>query len=480
QTLADPQPFARRGDIAAFQSLLDETERIRASLGALARDRARSSDGGAVDAFLLASAALLDQLAAAFDAAREPIDPGGDWQKIIAAESRLESSAGADVHARSDAHALAGQLRSAWRIATYPADVPIKSESEPRVTVIFPSLEDTLETLRANLSLRTPYGRLAPRLAVTLAVATILGAELPGAHGYWIAMTSVILLRPDFSTTALRGVARVAGTLVGAILATTIAAHVRPGAETYVALSIFFAGLAYAVFNANYALFTVAITAYVGFLLALVGQTETSAVLDRVVATLVAGGLSGLAVLIWPTWEAGRVRSALAEWLDASRRYLRLVLEGYAAPERYDAQAIAKAQTAAWAQRSDAEASLDRMLGEPVRTHGIAEECALGVVAAGRRIGLVVLALNAHATRATRRERPELAAFADRLDDALRASIEALREARPPAPYGHLREAYRTLANSLERTDPDGPMLLAECDALVDATNTIAELLVRG
>ena len=34
--LADPQPFARAGDVLVFQALLDEAERIRASLAGAA------------------------------------------------------------------------------------------------------------------------------------------------------------------------------------------------------------------------------------------------------------------------------------------------------------------------------------------------------------------------------------------------------------------------------------------------------------
>jgi uncharacterized membrane protein YccC len=478
QTLADPQPFARRGDIAAFQALLDETERVRASLVALASDRARTSQTRAIDDLVLAAAELLDDLAAALEAAREPIDSRGDWQRFSDAEARIEAASSADVHVRGDAHALAGQLRSAWRIATYPADVPSERKTDPEASVRFPSLEDTVATLRANLSLRSPYGRLAPRLAGTLAIATILGGIVPSQHGYWIAMTAVILLRPDFTTTFLRGIGRVGGTLLGAVLATVIASHVRPGAETYVALCIFFAGFAYAVFKANYALFTVAITAYVGFLLALTGQTEQTAVIDRVVATVLAGLLAGFAVLVWPTWEAGRVRTALADLLDANRRYARRVFDAYIDPDRHDARAIAGAQTTAWTLRSDAEASLDRMLGEPRRTHGISEEAALGILAASRRVGFAILSLNAHYAHAEHRKRPGLEPFANALDDGLRASIEGLRENRAPAAYAHLREAYRALEEALKASsDRDAAMLLSESDALVDAVNTIAELV---
>lgn len=478
ETLADPQPFAHRGDIAVFQSLLDELQRIRGSLAALTTDRAHASDTRALDDLVLATAAILDELANALDAAREPIDPHGEWIRLQEADHRLESL-GAERHLRSDAHALAGQLRSVWRIATVPAAAGVQTAPEQRhmPTIALPALDDTLATLRANTTQNSPFGRLAPRVAGTLALATILGGILPTAHGYWIAMTAVILLRPDFSQTFLRGIGRVAGTLVGAAFATALAAHVRPGAETYVGLCIFFAGLGYFVFKANYALFTVAITSYVAFALALLGQPEAMAVRDRVLATVVAGILAGVAVFIWPTWEGGRVRTALADLVEAQRAYLRNILVAYIDPKRYDAAAVASAQRNSWSLRANAEASVDRMLGEPSRQHAIPPECALGILAASRRVGLASLSLNAHYAQSQRIPRPQLGAFAEALDYALAEAARLLRAESKSEPSPHLRESFRIAQKELTASgDPNAEMILTAGDSLVDAVNTLVEL----
>ena len=477
-TLADPQPFGQRGDIAVFQSLLDELQRVRGSLAALAIDRAAGSNARELDELALATARILDALADALDAAREPVDPSGEWQHLQEADQRLEKLTAAEKHVRSDAHALAGQLRSLWRIATVPADVPAQVAPQRRVpTFAFPSIEDTIETLRANMSQSSPFGRLAPRLAGTLALTTILGGVLPTAHGYWMPMTAVILLRPDFSQTALRGIARVVGTLIGAAFATALAAHVRPGSETYVALCILFAGVGYYVFKANYALFTVAITSYVAFALALLGQPEAMALRDRVLATVIAGILVGIAIYVWPTWEGTRARTALAELIEAQRTYLAAILAAYMDPKRYDAAAIAAAQRNSWSLRANAEASIDRMLGEPASRHAISPEAALGILAATRRLGLASLSLNTHFARSQRIERPGLLTFARALDEQLADAGRALRGEALGGEPGHLRESYREAQAQLTSAqDPNADMILAVGDALVDAVNTLSEL----
>lgn len=480
QTLADPQPFARRGDIAVFQSLHDELQRVRGSLAALATDRAYAADTRAIDELALGTAGLLTELADALDAAREPVDLRGEWLRVEATEARVEALAATEAHVRSEAHALAGQLRSVWRLATFPADVPIRTSLVRASTATFflPRLDDTMETLRANFSQNSPYGRLAPRVAGTLALATILGGVLPTQHGYWIAMTAVILLRPDFTQTFLRSIGRIGGTLIGVAFSTAIAAHVRPGAETYVALCIFFAGLGYYVFKANYALFTVAITAYVAFVLALLGQPEAMALRDRVLGTVVAGILTGVAIFVWPTWEAERTPAALTDLIEAQRRYLRAVLAAYIDPARYDPRAIEEAQGSAWSLRANAEASVDRMLGDPPQTHAIAPQTALGVLAASRRIGLATLSLNAHFPHAQRMPRPGLEPFAQALDQTLAYVAALLREERPAPKAPHLREAFRNALNDLKAAkDPSADMVLAIGDSLVDAVNTSLELV---
>lgn len=474
QTLLDPQPFARRGDIAVFQALLDEMERIRGGLAALATDRALASEPRPIDEFALGIAGILSEVADALDAAKEPIDGRNEWVRVRAAEDALEKVSAGGAHVRSEAHALAGQLRSIWRLATLPADIPVPAIQQTPSEHSSLAIDDTLATLRANLTQGSPYGRLAPRVAGSLAVATILGGTLPTQHGYWIPMTAVILLRPDFSQTALRGIGRVAGTIIGAAFATAIAAHIRPGPETYVALTIVFSGLSFYLFRANYGIFSITITAYVAFALALLGQTEAVALRDRVLGTVVAGILTGVAVFVWPTWESGRVRTALANLLEAQRAYLASVLLAYLDPENFDARRITEAQRTAWSLRASAEASVDRMLGEPGRTHAIAPDLALGILAASRRIGLATLSLNAHYPHAEHIARPGLEPLENALDHALAFTISLMRGERKTERYPHLREAYRAARNQLH--DPNAEMILAVGDALVNATNTAAEL----
>ena len=64
--------------------------------------------------------------------------------------------------------------------------------------------------------------RHAMRCGVCLAVA-VAGARLRDMpHGYWIPMTTAIVLKPDFAGTFSFGLLRVIGTMLGLVLATAL------------------------------------------------------------------------------------------------------------------------------------------------------------------------------------------------------------------------------------------------------------------
>ncbi len=473
-TLADPQPFARRGDVAVFQALLDEAERIRNSLGALTtialRTAPDSDDARLSSAATAEAAAVLSALAAALRDGRAPREDGGAWERIVALH-------GGSAALSADLAALFGRLRAAWRIAQAPS-----GEYDPAALPVvrgfaIPRFSDALETLVANVPLASPYGRLGVRLAVTLAVAAALYHALNVRNGYWMGLTVVLLLKPDFTTTIVRGVSRVAGTIVGAGVATAIAVYLNPGQHVEVALCIVFAALGYVAFNANYAVYTTTITAYVIFMLALLGQPEQAAVTARVAATLAGAGLAALATLLWPTWESVRVNERLATLLDKQRVYAARIFAAYVVPEATGAAAVRDAQAASWAARSAAEASVDAMGGEPARTHAIPLRCALGILAASQRIALGLLALNAHRTAAAGMERPWLRALAADVDSALAAAATALRGHRAPADVPALRPASESAQPAAGTADPVAVRVLAELDMIVDGVNTLLELV---
>jgi uncharacterized membrane protein YccC len=500
KALADPQPFAKRADIAVFQSLLDCGERIRASLAIIASERAvaigeqdEQTLAGMGDV-AAATAKLADEIADALSAARAPAAAAEDWRSADEAAERAQHLCGRfAAHAGDETRALFGQLRSAWRIAGYPAGdaallpgelgefgEPSEAGERPQVSVQF---QDAMHTLRASLPLSSPFGRHALRLAITLALATALYRGFAIDRGYWMTLTALIVLKPDFTTSFVRGLLRIVGTLIGALLATGLSLGIARGPTADVAFAILFALLGYWLIDVNWGLLGITVTAYIVFLFSLLGLPDHAAIAARVFATLYGGGLAVLAMFVWPTWEGKRAGEQLAELIDALRRYALLVLGAYADPATFDPAGIRRAQAAAWTARLEAETSVDRAVGEPPQTHVLPRKSLLGILAATRRIGFTVglLALNARLRHAAPYARPTLRTFLDSLSAAFERVAASIREGRAPQALPPLRREFEALRREIDtHDDREAPLVLAECDFLVDALNTAAQLAAEA
>jgi uncharacterized membrane protein YccC len=486
--LADPPPFARRGEIAAFENLLADAERIRGLLAAMTTDRyvlehANSADGVAAIAALGHRAHdILRAIADSLQTGETPGDLETAFHELDLAVEVVERVRGEHAHALADARALAGGLRAALKSARFPIEGVaslLPAVAKP-VAIDRDALADTWATLRANATIRSENGRHALRLGATVGVAVILEHTLPIARGYWIAMTAAIVLRPDFGATFTRGAARLGGTFFGALLAGGIAFAFHPGAVVHLGLVIFFAWFGYTVFAASYAAFSLAITAYVIFLLAYGGLPEHLATVDRLVATAIGGVLAMLAYVIFPSWGRTLVPDRVADSFAAQRRYTQLVLGAYLDPAQRDDRALHAAQLASWLARSNAEAAVDRLLGEPVRPRALTVRAALGTLAAGRRFGLAALGLHA---RIPERPIEPAAPFADlgaALDAAFVQIVDALRARSYGFTFPDLRAKQVRLRDALIETPSDvASAVIAETDLMVDALNTVAFVLGR-
>ena len=469
--LNDPQPFAKSSDVLVFQALLDEGERIRASLASLATQQRRLNESDRACALTMARmlSLALTQIANALAEARDPVEPPELWQALDTCATQLS--------ALTMIQPLLGQLRAAWRttgvLASPPRDVAV-----PRVTRVLPlrrrpPVRDAVLTLRANLTRNSTAFRHGLRLGVTLAVATALYRILDLPRRYWLPLTAVLVLKPEFHDAFARGISRIAGTLLGSGVATLITYSVAPGPHGLAVLVLCCVWSGYALVRTSYALFTICITGYVVFLLMLAGVPELTAVTYRVEYT-VAGGLLALWFYwLWPTWTATEVRPALAALLEAHSHYVGALLAAYADPPNADLQALADNRAAGRLTRSNAEAIVERMLAEPAAKHAIRSPVALGLLAAIRRYALAGLALHAGLEGGVAQPVQGIEELSRQMAESLVVLGGALRSGTIPPPLPPLRQtqlALNAATNDLVRD---------ETDLMVDSLNTIASLLGR-
>jgi uncharacterized membrane protein YccC len=161
-------------------------------------------------------------------------------------------------------------------------------------TALRAAVLETAQSVRERTILNSalPYSL---RLAITLGVTTEIYRRLHFGSGYWIPMTALLVLKPGIKDTASRAIARMIGTLAGAILASFCIAHTTPAPLTLASFTLLFAWLSYGTVNVNYALFSVCVTGYIVFLLSLANVPGPLIAQRRAVCTAI-GGLIALGV----------------------------------------------------------------------------------------------------------------------------------------------------------------------------------------
>lgn len=139
----------------------------------------------------------------------------------------------------------------------------------------------------------------AGRLAGTLVVAELVGIRLPGGRGYWVALTVLNVLKPDWQTTATRGIDRGVGTLAGVVvvgLALTELGPDRPPATAALVVALaFVCWAAFTVQRANYALWSAGPVGVVVLFIA-VGRTPTTGAVGTRALDTVVGSVLAVAV----------------------------------------------------------------------------------------------------------------------------------------------------------------------------------------
>ena len=468
--LQDPQPFARPSDVLVFQALFDEAERIRASLAAIVSWQRRTQTDPSCSASLpQACGRALLEIAAALEEGRDPADPGGEiWRPVDTCAESLPKTPEVD--------ALLGQIRAAWRTASMLTTSTARPVTPSRLAPLraVPPIGDALTTLRANLSLESTACRHALRLAVAVGIATTIYRVMQLPRGYWMPMTALLVLRPDFHETFARGAARMGGTILGGGVATLLVTQLHPGPTGLTFLVLTFVWICYATFRVNYTLFTIAITGYVVFILMLSGVAEIAAVTLRAIDTIAGGCIALVVYALWPTWAGFSVRSALAAMFEAQSVYVSALLNAYADPKTADLARLTRLRGAARRARSNAEAVVERMLVEPNRKAAIQPRAATGLLAAIRRNALTALALHAGVERGIVTPSPKLTPLAAEMKESLSLLAEAVGEGRAPRPLPPLRQTHRAMSGEIT------PLVEHETDLMVDAINTMAELLTKS
>ncbi len=120
-----------------------------------------------------------------------------------------------------------------------------------------------LRCLREELTLHGETAPYVARLALVLLTSTAIYRYFHVRNGYWIPMTALLVLKPQWGNTLSRGIARMLGTVAGAGIALVLARLLPFPAWLLPTLVVVSAWGCYALQAVNYAVFSVFITLYI-------------------------------------------------------------------------------------------------------------------------------------------------------------------------------------------------------------------------
>jgi uncharacterized membrane protein YccC len=375
------------------------------------------------------------------------------------------------------AEALGGQLRAAVDLSRNATPAG-EAEFEKREALqpLWTRFTSRIATLGANLNFSSVAFRHAIRLAVCLALGNALGRMLHPNRAYWIPMTIVLVLKPEFAVTVSRGVLRIIGTLVGLLLATGLFHFLPIHTAAEIVLIAIFVFVIRWIGPANYGIFAVAISALIVLLISITGLAPSEVIAARGVNTIIGGAFALTAYAIWPTWERNRLPDLFAALLDAYRNSFRSISRKLMNPASASRRERERTRQASRLARSNLETSLERFAAEPGATAAQLAQ-ANGMLASSHRFAHAMIVLEAGIPVDPPQAPPPgfeaLAKAVEKTLELLSAKLRGQRVAEREFP--DLREAYLRLVQTGDPQLGRYGFVKAEADRMANSLNTIRE-----
>jgi uncharacterized membrane protein YccC len=396
-------PARRRAHIADLLGLLAEGERIAGELHAL-----RVGTPGTRKA-----ADRLGVIASAIRTAVPPSEPPPP----------------------ADSAPLGESIAVAWRLASRSPCGAARAAHDPLgfMADLRATLNRSVVTVRAQWHWQSPVFRHAVRLAVAATLAEWVGRSAGdwgrigiAGHGFWMCLTAALVLFPDYAGTVGRGVARTAGTLVGAVAGWGLTqAPTGPLAHAAILCGLLFGYLAFR--SSGQLWLIVWIVAWISYLLG------GGSAFTRTVDTIAGAAIALVVYLAWPTWHRDRLPATFAAWAHAQGSTLAATATAWTAPASVDEASLALQRRATRDARVAFAETAEHALHEPARHHVVFDEPVGDLLTLVHDVSRYSSVLASLTPNEAARACPSAAAYADYFEDVLEYVANAAMTGQAPA-----------------------------------------------
>jgi uncharacterized membrane protein YccC len=310
---------------------------------------------------------LPERITATLDALRGGDD--GVSQLLAAAADFLDAIANHNHTARRDAEYALARVDAAAAAVTGPQAAGAQRFSqqlheafasrfgEYRRPDLTGSLLAAVGVMRGHLVWTSPVLRHAVRLSSATALGVAADRFGAVAHGHWIALTVLMVLRPETAHTYTRCVGRVAGIAGGILVASALTLVWQPTGSSAAVVAVLFLALTYGVTPFGYVAVSAALAASIAFLLDIDAAAAGSDVEDLLFAVVIGGGLAVVAHVVLPDHGLIRLHQRAGELLKSEIDYAAAVVRAFVHELDHPAEALSAAWQRAFRARAAFEAA---------------------------------------------------------------------------------------------------------------------------
>ncbi|MGX9791986.1 FUSC family protein [Mycobacterium sp. MMS18-G62] len=219
------------------------------------------------------------------------------------------------------------------------------------------SLGAAATQVRAQLTRTSPVLRHAVRLSAATALG--VAADRFGAisHGYWIALTVLVVLRPETAHTYTRCVGRAAGIAAGIAVASAITMMWQPTGASAAVAAVVFLFVTHEVTRFGYLASSAALAATIVFLLDIDASAAGATIEELLFAVVIGGGLAVLAHVMLPDHALIRLHQRAGELLKTEIDYAATVVKAFVHELDHPSEAVSAAWQRAYRARAAFEAA---------------------------------------------------------------------------------------------------------------------------
>lgn len=232
-----------------------------------------------------------------------------------------------------------------------------------------------------NLSFRSNIFRHSLRIAAAALFAYVIAEFFPLGHGYWILLTTIVILKPAYSLTRTRNIERLSGTIIGAALGALVLYLVKDKTTIVVLLALSMIG-AYSFMRKKYVVSVTMMTLYLLLMFHLLDPKDFRAIMiDRIIDTMIGSAIAIVfGYVIAPVWEHERINEYMHDALEDIIAYYRFIAPVFTGEQVDPKEAVVKRKNS-WVSLANLSDTFNKMLSEPKRKQKNAKELHRFVVA---------------------------------------------------------------------------------------------------